>query len=57
MPLALSDTLCSFAGFLTNLIGFVLPAYFSMRALETPHPQDDVQWCVCRVHGTAEGPC
>ncbi|PWO00202.1 protein YOP1 [Tilletiopsis washingtonensis] len=33
-----------FAGFLTNLIGFVLPAYFSMRALETPQPQDDVQW-------------
>ncbi len=33
-----------FAGFLTNLIGFFIPAYFSMRALETPQPQDDVQW-------------
>ncbi|KDN52519.1 protein YOP1 [Tilletiaria anomala UBC 951] len=33
-----------FAGFLTNLVGFFLPAYFSMRALETPQPQDDVQW-------------
>ncbi|CEH14167.1 related to yop1-ypt-interacting protein [Ceraceosorus bombacis] len=33
-----------FAGFLTNLVGFVLPAYFSMKALESPQPQDDVQW-------------
>ncbi|WFD06250.1 ER membrane protein DP1/Yop1 [Malassezia vespertilionis] len=32
------------AGFLTNFIGFVIPAYFSMAALETPQPQDDVQW-------------
>lgn len=36
----------SFAGFLTNLIGFLLPAYFSMRALDSPQPQDDIQWCV-----------
>lgn len=33
-----------FAGFLTNLIGFLLPAYFSMRALDSPQPQDDIQW-------------
>ncbi|CAO1635504.1 unnamed protein product [Parajaminaea phylloscopi] len=33
-----------FAGFLTNLIGFLAPAYFSLRALETPQPEDDVQW-------------
>ncbi|PWN25653.1 protein YOP1 [Jaminaea rosea] len=33
-----------FAGFLTNLIGFAAPAYFSMKALESPQPQDDVQW-------------
>ncbi|CAO1621623.1 unnamed protein product [Jaminaea pallidilutea] len=33
-----------FAGFLTNLIGFAAPAYFSLRALESPQPQDDVQW-------------
>ncbi|PWN35440.1 uncharacterized protein FA14DRAFT_154854 [Meira miltonrushii] len=33
-----------FAGFLTNLIGFFLPAYFSMKALDSPQPQDDVQW-------------
>ncbi|WFD30700.1 ER membrane protein DP1/Yop1 [Malassezia sp. CBS 17886] len=32
------------AGFLTNFIGFVVPTYFSMAALETPQPQDDVQW-------------
>lgn len=36
----------SFARFLTNFIGFVIPAYFSLAALETPQPQDDVQWCV-----------
>ncbi|UZJ54287.1 hypothetical protein CBS101457_003607 [Exobasidium rhododendri] len=33
-----------FAGFLTNMIGFFLPAYFSMKALESPQPQDDIQW-------------
>ncbi|PWN22096.1 protein YOP1 [Microstroma glucosiphilum] len=33
-----------FAGFLTQLIGFAAPAYFSMKALESPQPQDDVQW-------------
>lgn len=32
------------AGFLSNLIGVVVPVYFSMRALETPQAQDDVQW-------------
>lgn len=45
----LTDLICldnSFAGFLTNLIGFFLPAYFSMKALESPQPQDDIQWCV-----------
>lgn len=36
----------SFAGFLTNFIGFVIPTYFSLAALETPQPQDDVQWYV-----------
>jgi len=33
-----------FAGFLTNFIGFLIPAYFSMKALDSPQPQDDVQW-------------
>ena len=34
----------SAAGFLTNLIGFFIPAYFSLKALESPQPQDDIQW-------------
>ncbi|GAK65549.1 uncharacterized protein PAN0_009c3766 [Moesziomyces antarcticus] len=32
------------AGFLTNLLGFFVPAYFSLKALESPQPEDDVQW-------------
>lgn len=32
------------AGFLTNLLGWGLPAYFSIRALESPGHDDDVQW-------------
>lgn len=32
------------AGFLTNFVGFFIPTYFSLAALETPQPQDDVQW-------------
>lgn len=36
----------SFAGFLTNFIGFFVPMYFSLAALESPQPQDDIQWCV-----------
>ncbi|KAI3618470.1 hypothetical protein CBS9595_002833 [Malassezia furfur] len=32
------------AGFLTNFVGFFIPSYFSLAALETPQPQDDVQW-------------
>ncbi|BGP18566.1 hypothetical protein JCM10213_003026 [Rhodosporidiobolus nylandii] len=32
------------AGFLSNLLGFALPAYLSLRALETPGHDDDVQW-------------
>ncbi|WFD35930.1 ER membrane protein DP1/Yop1 [Malassezia cuniculi] len=33
-----------FAGFLTTVLGFFIPAYFSLVALESPQPQDDVQW-------------
>ena len=29
---------------MTNLVGFLLPSYFSLAALESPQPQDDVQW-------------
>ncbi|BGP50377.1 ER membrane protein DP1/Yop1 [Rhodotorula kratochvilovae] len=32
------------AGFLTNLLGWGLPAYLSLKALETPGHDDDVQW-------------
>lgn len=28
----------------SNLVGWGLPAYLSFKALETPMPQDDVQW-------------
>jgi receptor expression-enhancing protein 5/6 len=33
-----------FAAFLTNLLGWGLPAYLSMKALETPGHDDDTQW-------------
>jgi len=33
-----------FAGFLSNVLGWALPAYFSLKALETPQSGDDVQW-------------
>ncbi|EGG12805.1 TB2/DP1, HVA22 family-domain-containing protein [Melampsora americana] len=32
------------AGFLTTLLGWALPAYLSLQALETPSSGDDVQW-------------
>jgi receptor expression-enhancing protein 5/6 len=32
------------ASFLTNFLGWALPAYFSIRALESPGHDDDVQW-------------
>ncbi|GAA5874786.1 hypothetical protein JCM3774_003438 [Rhodotorula dairenensis] len=32
------------AGFLSNFLGFALPAYLSLKALETPGHDDDVQW-------------
>jgi receptor expression-enhancing protein 5/6 len=32
------------AGFLTNLLGWGIPAYLSMKALETPGHDDDTQW-------------
>lgn len=28
----------------SNLVGWGLPAYLSFKALETPQPQDDIQW-------------
>lgn len=35
-----------FASFFTNILGFGLPAYLSLRALESPAKDDDVQWYV-----------
>ncbi|GAA6003868.1 hypothetical protein JCM10207_006443 [Rhodosporidiobolus poonsookiae] len=32
------------AGFLSNVLGWALPAYFSLKALESPGHDDDVQW-------------
>lgn len=28
----------------SNLVGWAIPAYLSFKALETPGPQDDIQW-------------
>jgi hypothetical protein len=33
-----------FAGFLSNLLGWALPAYLSIKALESPGHDDDAQW-------------
>lgn len=33
-----------FAGFLTTALGWGLPAYLSIQALESPSTGDDVQW-------------
>jgi len=33
-----------FAGFLSNLLGWAVPAYLSLKALETPGHDDDTQW-------------
>lgn len=32
------------AGFLTTVLGWAVPAYFSLKALESPSTGDDVQW-------------
>lgn len=33
-----------FAGFLSTVLGWGLPAYFSLKALESPSHGDDTQW-------------
>ncbi|OQR69147.1 receptor expression-enhancing protein 5 isoform 1 [Tropilaelaps mercedesae] len=33
-----------FAAFICNFVGFVLPAYWSMSAIETSDKQDDTKW-------------
>ncbi|KAJ7139344.1 TB2/DP1, HVA22 family-domain-containing protein [Mycena epipterygia] len=32
------------AAFISNLVGWGLPAYLSFKAIESPSPQDDIQW-------------
>nr|GAT50816.1 predicted protein [Mycena chlorophos] len=32
------------AALISNLVGWGLPAYLSFKAIETPTPQDDIQW-------------
>ncbi|KAJ6614907.1 TB2/DP1, HVA22 family-domain-containing protein [Mycena sp. CBHHK59/15] len=32
------------AAFMSNLVGWALPAYLSFKAIESPSPQDDIQW-------------
>jgi receptor expression-enhancing protein 5/6 len=32
------------AAFISNLVGWALPAYLSFKAIESPSPQDDIQW-------------
>lgn len=31
----------------SNVIGFLFPAYYSFKAIESPNKEDDKQWCVC----------
>src|SRR5882762_6228829 len=42
--LLLLHTFNSFAAPVSNLLGWGLPVYLSLKALETPGHQDDVQW-------------
>ncbi|KAG6855704.1 hypothetical protein H0H87_011829 [Tephrocybe sp. NHM501043] len=32
------------AAVVSNLVGWALPAYLSFKAIESPSPQDDIQW-------------
>jgi receptor expression-enhancing protein 5/6 len=40
----LLHTINALAQPVSNLVGWALPAYLSFKAIETPMPQDDVQW-------------
>ena len=31
------------------MIGFLFPAYYSFKAIESPNKEDDKQWCAWRV--------
>ncbi|ELU43371.1 TB2/DP1, HVA22 family domain-containing protein [Rhizoctonia solani AG-1 IA] len=34
----------AFASPVSNLIGWALPAYLSLKAIESPQAEDDIQW-------------
>jgi len=44
--------------FICNLIGFAFPAYASVKAIESPHKEDDTKWlmywCVYALFGILE---
>ncbi|KAG6874142.1 hypothetical protein C0995_005560 [Termitomyces sp. Mi166 len=42
--LALLHLVNSLAVIVSNLVGWALPAYLSFKAIESPAPQDDIQW-------------
>lgn len=44
-----------FAGFLSNALGWALPAYLSLRALESPGHEDDTQWLTCTLLSSRDG--
>ena len=42
--LAILHSINAFASPASNLVGWALPAYLSVKALESPSPADDIQW-------------
>ena len=42
--LAILHSINAFASPVSNLVGWALPAYLSVKALESPSPADDIQW-------------
>ena len=42
--LVLLHSVNAFASPVSNLVGWALPAYLSVKALESPGHQDDIQW-------------
>lgn len=37
----------------SNVIGFLFPAYYSFKAIESPNKEDDKQWYECGGRGHA----
>ena len=44
LALAVLHSVNAFASPVSNLVGWALPAFLSVKALETPGHQDDIQW-------------